>query len=163
MNPLTSSQLDSITASHSHPNGCRLPVTWFALATADQGTSCKSVRARARLGDEIAVHTVTHAHMYPEFPAAARRREVAGGRALLESGCGLAAGSVAGFRGPYLVHNPANRKVLHEAGFTYDASITSNVEDVSHRLWPYTMDRGIPQQAGDGAVRLHRLSCRLRR
>lgn len=56
----------------------------------------------------------------------------------------------AGFRSPYLVHNPSVRQVLYENGFLYDSSIdelfpSATSSDISHRLYPYSWDYGIPQ------------------
>ena len=55
-----------------------------------------------------------------------------------------------GFRAPYLVHNPPVRKVLADNGLLYDSSIleywpSPTSPNATQRLFPYTMDAGIPQ------------------
>ena len=62
-----------------------------------------------------------------------------------------------GFRAPLLVHNPAVRANLAAEGMLYDSSIiefyapdSTTSPNASTRLWPYTMDQGIPQVCGGG-------------
>lgn len=57
-----------------------------------------------------------------------------------------------GYRAPQLVHNPPQRQLLAERGMLYDSSIpefwgpdSQTSPNASDRLWPYTMDAGIPQ------------------
>lgn len=55
-----------------------------------------------------------------------------------------------GFRTPLLAHNPPVRQALAQAGFLYDSSIPevwpgATSPNATARLWPYTMDYGIPQ------------------
>ena len=66
-----------------------------------------------------------------------------------------AAARVQGFRAPFLVHNPEMRAVLAQNGFLYDSSIpepfpTATSPSGSERLWPYTMDYGLPQRCDLG-------------
>lgn len=51
---------------------------------------------------------------------------------------------------PYLVHNEKLRNVLKAQGYEYDSSIleagnTATSPKWTERMWPYTMDAGIPQ------------------
>jgi hypothetical protein len=57
-----------------------------------------------------------------------------------------------GYRAPQLVHNPPVRALLEAKGMLYDSSIlefygppSESSPNASARLWPYTMDSGIPQ------------------
>ena len=127
--------------THPGPSSCRIPATWFTLVSE---TECTDILDRWRAGDEIAAHTVSHLRMFAHLPHATLSKEILGSRqAILE--CGLPDHAVRGFRGPHLVHGPAARKILFDHGFLYDSSIVAYNLNVSHRLWPYTMDKGIPQ------------------
>jgi hypothetical protein len=69
---------------------------------------------------------------------------------------------IKGFRAPFLVHSAAQRGILQKNGFTYDSSVpeifpTATSPDEHNRLWPYTMDHGLPQRCrtGTGGRRPH--------
>lgn len=58
--------------------------------------------------------------------------------------------AIQGFRSPFLVFTPEQRRILNANGFRYDASIsetfpTQTSPSRNEMLWPYTMDYGIPQ------------------
>ncbi len=60
-----------------------------------------------------------------------------------------------GFRTPLLAHNPPVRQALAKAGFLYDSSIPevwpgASSPNATARLFPYTMDYGIPQVCSCG-------------
>lgn len=65
------------------------------------------------------------------------------------------------------MHNPQYREVLAAAGYEYDSTIiepfnTASSPSWAERLWPYTMDAGIPQagrylQSGPWAASLGRI------
>lgn len=74
-----------------------------------------------------------------------------------------------GYRAPQLVHNPPLREMLASAQppFLYDSSIPDfwgeNSEispNSSDRLWPYSMDYGIPQVGHKGGCARPRRACR---
>ena len=57
-------------------------------------------------------------------------------------------------RDPFLINNPGTRKVQHEMGLLYDSTINEHwtgdgkwptSQDGGSRVWPYSMDFGIPQ------------------
>lgn len=58
--------------------------------------------------------------------------------------------SPAGFRSPYLVNSATLRKALYENGFLYDSSInelfpSDTSANSANRLYPYSMDYGVPE------------------
>lgn len=57
---------------------------------------------------------------------------------------------VRGFRAPFLAHNSAQRTMLRENGFAWDSSIPEQFgpgqasTGEGEKLWPFTLDYGIP-------------------
>ncbi|GAB4813461.1 hypothetical protein N2152v2_000507 [Parachlorella kessleri] len=91
---------------------------------------------------------MTHTALYPNYANLAW--DIIAGRDWLVSECGIAKEDAVGFRAPYLAHDPSVCQVLFENGFLYDSSIGEvfpfdTSPDSANRLWPYTMDYGIPQ------------------
>ena len=75
---------------------------------------------------------------------------------------GIPLEKVVGFRAPYLIFDPQQRDILESNGFRYDSSITEQYPSTTspsaaERVWPYTMDYGIPQ---DCTVRWGMGQCR---
>jgi peptidoglycan/xylan/chitin deacetylase (PgdA/CDA1 family) len=137
-----------------NPNNCTIPVTYFTM---QGGTDCNLVKERWQAGDEIASHSVTHQPMDTKFPDI--EGEIIGQRTWLIEECGIPAEDVVGWRSPYLVNNPKHRQALVKGGYSYDSTINEHWPDLrlpnsepntvspngANRVWPYTMDYGIPQ------------------
>ena len=151
---LSTGLMQSAVGDNKNPNGCRLPVTYFTM----QGYSdCDIIKQRWQDGDEIAGHTVTHEAMGPNYTET--EQEIVGQRNWLINECGIPAEDVVGHRSPYLVNNPKHREALAKGGFLYDSTINEHWPDSrlpgsepnsqspngNSRLWPYTLDNGIPQ------------------
>lgn len=151
---LSTSLMQSAVGDNTNPNGCRLPVTYFTM----QGYSdCDIINQRWQAGDEIAGHTIRHEVMGQDYPNT--EEEIVGLREWLINECGIPATDVVGHRSPYLANNPKHRKALEKGGFLYDSTINEHWPDIRlpgsepntvspngmSRLWPYTMDYGIPQ------------------
>jgi peptidoglycan/xylan/chitin deacetylase (PgdA/CDA1 family) len=76
--------------------------------------------------------------------------EIVGARDWLNKTAGIPKEKVVGFRAPYLMFDPQQREILQENGFSFDSSIseqypTATSPSAGQRLWPYTMDYGLPQ------------------
>jgi hypothetical protein len=137
-----------------NPNGCTLPVTYFTM---QGGSDCELMKERWQAGDEIAGHSITHQVMDSKFPDT--EEEIVGLRQWIIDECGIPAEDVVGWRSPYLVNNPKHRQSLVKGGYSYDSTINEHWPDQrlpnsepntvspngASRLWPYTMDYGIPQ------------------
>lgn len=135
------------TEGFKNPNGCPLPTTFFTL---QKGSTCKSVQRAYNAGSEIADHTVTHPRLLAGSTTANIPAEIKGVRDWLINNCSLPADSVTGFRTPHLVSNPDVREALYKQKFLYDSTINEHwpmptSANGKSRLWPYTMDDGIPQ------------------
>jgi hypothetical protein len=131
----------------NQPNGCPVPVTWFALA---DGTSCEFARRRFEVGDEIATHTKSHRELAANVSKAEVAPEIVGGRFWLGKDCDIPLDAIRGFRSPYLTTNPTVREVLAENDFVYDSSVMfwDSVPGGSpSRPWPFTMDAGLPHSS----------------
>lgn len=76
--------------------------------------------------------------------------EVEGARTRLAA-CGIPSSDIQGFRQPFLQSSPTVRGVLQRGGFKYDSSLlevaagASLSDGPAARVWPYTLQDGIPQ------------------
>ncbi|KAL4539404.1 hypothetical protein Ndes2437B_g02218 [Nannochloris sp. 'desiccata'] len=146
---LSTGLINQTITGYKNPNGCAIPVTYFTM----QGfTDCAKVQAAWKTGSEIATHTWSHLAMPPGFKGGLGSidKEIASVKDWLINNCSIPAADVVGFRSPFLVHNPTYRQALLNDGFLYDSSINEHWPMPSSptgasRLYPYTMDAGIPQ------------------
>lgn len=134
-----------ITNQHTNPNGCKIPATWFVSVNY---TDYHLVQEAYMLGHEIATHTVNHV-ADPDI------MEIVGAKLWLNQTAHVPLEKIKGFRAPFLIHDNDQRNMLQQNGFVYDSSIpeqfpTATSPDGSHRLWPYTMDYGLPQRCDLG-------------
>ena len=136
----------SIANVHKNPNGCNMPVTFYTL---QQGTDCATAYKIWQQNHEIALHTVNHQALYPDFNG--MQQEMMGVKDWLNKTCNIPATEMVGFRCPYLVSNQETRQVEANAKLLYDSSmieVFQNDSDVENkpgmRVWPFTMDHGIP-------------------
>lgn len=158
----------AITNKHTNRNGCNMPTTFYVL---EAGTSCELAKAFWEENSEIAIHSKTHLPLVDPFPGgpSKMRDEMFSARAFLNETCGIPLEDMVGYRAPQLVHNPPVRQMLASAQppFLYDSSIpdfwgnNSQISpNASVRLWPYSMDAGIPQDcayfAGDSCTQQER-------
>ncbi|KAL4424144.1 hypothetical protein ABPG75_001445 [Micractinium tetrahymenae] len=130
----------NITERHSNKNGCKMPATWFVSIDYTDPNLVKQVFVR---GHEIATHTINHL-------ANPNTTQIVGARDWLVSTAGIPRELVVGFRAPYLMFSPDQRDILAANGFVWDSSISEQYPSVTspsaaQRLWPYTMDYGLPQ------------------
>ncbi len=121
-----------------------------------QGSDCDTVRKLYDENSEIAVHTVTHKRLDPNFAGGvdAMEEEMFGVRTWLNIECGIPLEDLVGFRAPYLISNQITRDLLQKEGMMYDSSMISafsrgsEVSEVpGQRPFPFTMDAGIPINA----------------
>ncbi|PSC74458.1 chitin deacetylase-like isoform e [Micractinium conductrix] len=130
----------NITERHSNKNGCKMPATWFVSVDYTDPNLVKQVFVR---GHEIATHTVNHL-------ANPNVTQIVGAKKWLAETAGIPADKIQGFRAPFLVFSPEQRDILAENGFGWDSSISEQYPSTispsaAERVWPYTMDYGIPQ------------------
>jgi peptidoglycan/xylan/chitin deacetylase (PgdA/CDA1 family) len=100
-------------------------------------------------GHEVATHTVSHSNLEPTFKGS-MEDEILEMRDILTEECGLPQDTVVGFRSPYLVSHAGIRSTLHAGGFLYDSTINEHWASATspsgaQRVWPYTWDKGTPQ------------------
>ncbi|KAL4424145.1 hypothetical protein ABPG75_001446 [Micractinium tetrahymenae] len=134
-----------ITSKAYNPQGCEIPATWFV---SQNYTDYHLVQEVYMKNHEIATHTLYHVPNPDLF-------QIVGMKLWLNQTAHVPLEKIRGFRAPFLMHNPDQRKILQENGFTYDSSIpepfpTATSPDGSDRLWPYTMDYGLPQRCDLG-------------
>ncbi|KAL4438454.1 hypothetical protein ABPG77_000102 [Micractinium sp. CCAP 211/92] len=135
-----------VTDRHRNPNGCRIKATWFGC-TSGCPFSCSTAKKLHGKGHELAAHTVNHPDLR-RMSYSQVKKEIVGSRDKIAS-CGIPQNKVVGFRTPFLSDSPTVRKVLANSGFRYDSTI--GVAGGSNRLWPATMEKGVPyncNQAG---------------
>lgn len=144
---LANNVVRGITDPHKNPNGCNVPATWFVTQS---GSECEYIKKLYDENHELAIHTMHHARLAPGFNGL--EEEMLGVKTWMNSECGIPSDAMQGFRSPFLVNNEPQRELLAKNGFLYDSSINEFVGEDSHftksfgqRLWPYTMDSGIPQ------------------
>lgn len=151
---LSTSLMQKAVGDNTNPNGCRLPVTYFTM---QPYSDCDIIKQRWQAGDEIACHTLSHELMGQDYPNT--EEEIVGQREWLINECGIPEEDVVGHRSPYLANNPKHREALQKGGFLYDSTINEHWPDSrlpgsepnsvspngKSRVWPYTMDYGIPQ------------------
>jgi peptidoglycan/xylan/chitin deacetylase (PgdA/CDA1 family) len=137
-----------ITDPHRNANGCGVPATFYISI---QYSDPQLIRALYDDSHEIATHSTTHSHR-------PNRSDIAGARDWLVEQANIPYDQITGFRAPYLNHSSVVRRDLYELGFRYDSSITEQYNEQSKtspgpgkRLWPYTMDYGIPQDCSIGS------------
>ncbi|KAI3433743.1 hypothetical protein D9Q98_003550 [Chlorella vulgaris] len=139
-------QVLNIADKRSNPNGCKLPVTWFACTSDACNFSCKEAKELHKRGHEIATHTVSHAQL--RWLDRQRIEEEIGGAKDDIVACGIPSDNVVGFRTPYLSDNPDVRQVLFELGFRFDSTI--GVSGGPDKQWPATMEKGVPESYACG-------------
>jgi hypothetical protein len=149
--PDTEALIRPVLEGVRNPNGEPLSVTYFlSLVNCPGGGSTEpaTVFARHALGDEIAVHTVTH-NTSEQTEFFTWREEIVGVLSYLRT-IGLPS-ERRGFRAPYVSTNAALYDAMETLGLLYDASIHESPffspvsNGPSQMLWPYTLDYGPAQ------------------
>lgn len=140
--PKVASFVDSLI----QPNGCPVPVTWFAQIN---GTDCDRVQQRWARGDEIAAHTVMHKELNTSLHPAEVDVEILGSRAYLVFECGIPKEDVVGWRSPYLTTNPISRRLVYKAGYLYESSVLYAPKKPEQLIFPFTLHAGMPEQFCD--------------
>ncbi|KAI7837264.1 hypothetical protein COHA_008878 [Chlorella ohadii] len=145
----TDANIRAVITNHKNKNGCNMPATFFVLK---KDTDCELARKFYEENSELAIHSTTHVQLTEPFPGGpdALAAEMFGARDFLNQTCGIPLEDLVGFRTPLLAHNPPVRQALAKAGFLYDSSIPevwpgASSPNATARLFPYTMDYGIPQ------------------
>lgn len=117
------------------------PITFYALQS---GSDCSYVKALHDCGDEIALHSVHHAHSTGLPESEMRRDLVEGVRTFFDEECGIPSGDMIGFRAPFLEENEVvRRSIFSDDKIRYDATFhdyysSKYSKDSANRLWPYT-------------------------
>jgi len=147
INPFSNKVMRSITDVHTNPNGCNVPATWYTL---EEGSECATAKKLWEENHEIALHTVNHTPLSLGYKGD-MVKEMLDVRTWLNQTCGIPMDDILGYRTPFLVNNNATRKIIHDAGLLYDASMIEAFQEDSEvetapgqRVWPFTMDQGIP-------------------
>ena len=142
----STAKIDAMLATLRHPNGCRIPTTYFILTN---GSDPLEVRRRWEMGDEVGGHAEQHLNQAgAEITRKDKENEILGSREWAIQGAGIPQEDVVGYRTPFLAETPEQRQILETAGFLYDSSIVESVkteEGKRNRIWPYRMDAGLPQ------------------
>lgn len=132
----------NVTERHANKNGCKMPATWFVSIDYTDPHLVKNVFVR---GHEIATHTINHV-------SDANVTQIVGARDWLVKEAGIPKSKIGGFRAPFLMFSPEQREILQENDFWFDSSISEvygpqspTSPSAAERLWPYTMDYGMPQ------------------
>ncbi len=95
--------------------------TFFAIArNARSPEGARLHRNLVEAGHEVANHTLSHVTAFRTLDQAARRREIADARAILEDATGQ---PVVGFRAPSYDVDEATFEILIEHGYRYDSSL----------------------------------------
>ncbi|KAL4853807.1 hypothetical protein ACK3TF_005288 [Chlorella vulgaris] len=134
-----------ITSTHNNPQGCEIPATWFVSMNY---TDYHLVQEVYMKNHEIATHTLYHVADPDLF-------QIVGMKLWLNQTAHVPLEKLRGFRAPFLMHSPEQRTILQQNGFLYDSSIpepfpTATSPSGNDRLWPYTMDYGLPQRCDLG-------------
>jgi len=150
VNPFSNKVVRAVIDKHTNPNGCNVPATWYTLQS---GSDCATVKQLWEDNSEIALHTVNHLRLIPQYPGGTKalEEEMFGVRDWLNKECGIPLDELVGFRTPYLISNPQTREALKKEGILYDASMIDAFNAGSEvatapgqRVFPFTMDNGIP-------------------
>lgn len=126
-----------------NPNGC--PVRG-ALFVSGEGTDYDLVYPMYAMGNEIAVHSITHRYPHTWWSTASYDEyveEIVGMKQNLMEKSGIPPEEMKGFRVPFLQLGGDNMyKALHDNDFLYDTSIFmgSEWEGAEEPVWPYTLD-----------------------
>ncbi|GAA5858698.1 hypothetical protein JCM8547_001429 [Rhodosporidiobolus lusitaniae] len=132
----TTEVMDFFLKDRKNPNGCAPKMTYF---TSLSYTNYSMVTDWFVSGNEIADHTMTHA-------GTPNASEVYGNLRALNAFAGIPVSDIEGFRAPLLSWNESTLRILAEANFTYDSSMTSaslaNATSTD-AYWPYTLDNGV--------------------
>lgn len=79
-------ELSSLVLDMKNSNGCPVPITWFSVAST---SSCKLVRERWALGDEIAVHGAEHEWLDYTTDESVIKDQIEWARTTLVDRCGI--------------------------------------------------------------------------
>ncbi|PRW60034.1 hypothetical protein C2E21_1569 [Chlorella sorokiniana] len=157
-----------VLGDKTQPNGCPVPVTWFAMR---YHSNCENGQAALARGDEVAMQAnrfvpddpftapvdpnPNYNNVDPATGKPSLEIEITMSRKWWNEVCGLPLKDMVGFRAQEYYNNPAIRQTLSKAGWLYDATIPESwypnsptSPAANEILWPYTMDAGIPQDCG---------------
>lgn len=144
--------VNATVGNRKNPNGCSIPLTWFTIRY-DTEPYCSLVKQLWKQGHEIALHTRDHIRLDPPIDSD-KKDQMTSVKAWLNATCGIPLEDMVGMRDPFLINSPGTRQVQHEMGLLYDSTINEHwtkdglwptSANGSSRLWPYSMDHGIPQ------------------
>lgn len=106
-----------------NPNGCRIPMTWFASKQGKDQGSCDVAQRIHAVGHELATHSVMHSKNVLNFTYDEMEADIQGVKDWLVNECGIPADVVVGYRAPYFFVNNYTGQALAELGFLYDSSL----------------------------------------
>ncbi|KAL4434794.1 hypothetical protein ABPG77_005321 [Micractinium sp. CCAP 211/92] len=154
-----------LLGSKMQSDGCRVPITWFAMR---YHSDCSAGKSALQSGDELAMQanrfdptdpfnaTDPSPHYNSRDPVTGKPSveiEITMSRKWWNEDCGVPIRDMIGYRSQNYYNNPPIRQTLSKDGYLYDATLvewyypnspTSPSKD--QVLWPYTMDAGIPQE-----------------
>ncbi|KAL4422673.1 hypothetical protein ABPG75_008870 [Micractinium tetrahymenae] len=144
----TNEYIRKVCDDFENPNKCPVRATMFTMV---YYTDCDLTYDLWADGYEIATHTVSHVALTDNMDKKEVEYQIVDARNRLADECGIPIEDIRGFRNPYLQTAPESRKLLYENGFLYDSTLIEGRHDESlsngmdERVWPYTLDFGIPQ------------------
>eukprot|EP00088_Acartia_fossae_P031666 TRINITY_DN324_c0_g1_i1.p1 TRINITY_DN324_c0_g1~~TRINITY_DN324_c0_g1_i1.p1 ORF type:complete len:549 (-),score=134.67 TRINITY_DN324_c0_g1_i1:91-1737(-) len=126
-----------------NPNSCDIHGTFFV---SHKYTNYSMVEELYRVGHEIATHSITHNNdesYWTDGDKETWRKEMSGGRDIIEKFGRIPRGGVLGERAPLLRLGGNNMfAALEESEFLYDSSMVAPLQNPP--LWPYTTYFAIP-------------------
>lgn len=121
---------------------CGVKTTFFVSW---ENTNCDYIKAFYNAGHEIALHTMSHAHL-TGVPLEDLKTEMLGVRDMLYEKCGVPYEEMIGFRPPYLEINENVRNVLvDDPTIRWSSDLNHYIDGADlngTQLWPFTMDSG---------------------
>ncbi|XP_077547169.1 chitin deacetylase 8-like isoform X2 [Haemaphysalis longicornis] len=127
-------------------NGCNMVATFFVSAGF---TDYSFVHELHSVGNEIALHSITHRYNYTYWKtldAAGWEAELLGGRDILRDYALIPEEDMVGARAPFLEPGKGDSYVvIQEHGLLYDSSVTVDYTQEPDKLplYPYTVDYGL--------------------
>ncbi|KAL4447280.1 hypothetical protein ABPG77_007313 [Micractinium sp. CCAP 211/92] len=123
-----------------NPNGCRIPMTWFASKQGLGQGKCEVAQRIHAVGHELATHSVMHSKDVLNFTYEQMKADIQGVKDWLVNECGIPEDVVVGYRAPYFYVNNFTGQALAELGFLYDSSLPDKNYTQQAGRWDQGMD-----------------------
>ncbi|XP_076062911.1 chitin deacetylase 1-like isoform X2 [Oratosquilla oratoria] len=150
VNNVNSDLYEEILSGRFNPNDCSIKATFFVSHKYSNYTAVQDLH---RNGHEIAVHSISHNDDELFWRNATQedwKKEMSGGRSIIERFANITDNSVIGTRAPYLrVGGNQQFAMMEDQAFLYDSTITAALQNPP--LWPYTLYYRMPHEChGNG-------------